>query len=81
MAILCYHAVEPTWSSPLAVAQATFDAQCRWLARHRRVLDLAEAVGRVDRRGRLPRGAAALTFDDGFASVHEHALPVLIQHG
>jgi peptidoglycan/xylan/chitin deacetylase (PgdA/CDA1 family) len=29
----------------------------------------------------LPRREVALTFDDGFASVHEHALPVLARHG
>lgn len=80
MSIFCYHAVDPAWSSPLAVAPATFEAQCRWLARHRSVLDLVDAVDHVDRRGRLPRGLAALTFDDGFASVHEHALPVLTRH-
>ncbi|MDP8927708.1 MAG: polysaccharide deacetylase family protein [Actinomycetota bacterium] len=80
MSIFCYHGVDPAWSSPLAVAPDTFEAQCRWLMRHRLMLDLPEAVERVDRRGRLPRGLAALTFDDGFASLHEHALPVLARH-
>jgi peptidoglycan/xylan/chitin deacetylase (PgdA/CDA1 family) len=75
--ILCYHAVELGWSSALAVAPADFEAHCAWLSRHRTVVPLAEAVDRVNRFGRLPRGTVALTFDDGFRSVHEHALPVL----
>jgi len=51
--------------------------QCTWLTRHKTVLPLQDAVARLDRTGRLPRGTTALTFDDGFASLHEHALPVL----
>jgi peptidoglycan/xylan/chitin deacetylase (PgdA/CDA1 family) len=79
--VLCYHAVEPGWSSPLAVDPASFEAHCTWLARHRTVLPLDEAVTRLDSAGRLPAGVAALTFDDGFAGLHEHALPVLSRYG
>jgi peptidoglycan/xylan/chitin deacetylase (PgdA/CDA1 family) len=80
MTILCYHSVRPDWESALAVRPDDFARQCAWLARRRRVLPVAEAVGRLDRSGRLPRGTAALTFDDGFADLHEHALPVLRRH-
>lgn len=77
MTILCYHAVDPSWSSPLAVEPAVFRRQCELLSRRRTVLPLEDAVTRLDRHGRLPRGFTALTFDDGFASLYEHALPVL----
>jgi peptidoglycan/xylan/chitin deacetylase (PgdA/CDA1 family) len=77
MTILCYHSVEPEWPSPLAVEPDAFAQQAAWLRRRRRVLPLREAVTRLDRAGRLPRGTAAVTFDDGFAALHEHALPVL----
>ncbi len=77
MTILCYHAVDPAWDSPLAVRPSDFAAQMEWLARRRRVMGLEAAVGLLDVRARLPRGLAALTFDDGFASVYEHAWPVL----
>ncbi|MGZ6792817.1 MAG: polysaccharide deacetylase family protein, partial [Mycobacteriales bacterium] len=80
MSVLCYHAVEPGWRSPLAVDPADFAEQCAWLARHREVVTLEDAVALLDERGRLPRGVCALTFDDGFASVLEHALPVLQQY-
>jgi len=64
----------------MAVTPAEFEQQCAWLARRRRVLPLDVAVDRLDRSGRLPRGTAALTFDDGFAELQEHALPVLQRH-
>ncbi len=80
MTILCYHSVEPEWESPLAVRPGDFAAHCAWLARHRDVLPLGAAIERLDRSGHLPRGEAALTLDDGFAALHEHALPVLTRH-
>lgn len=80
MTILCYHAVEPGWHSPMAVEPGPFTEHCEWLARRRKVIPLQEAVTRLDRSGRLPRGTAALTFDDGFRGLHEHALPVLLRY-
>src|ERR687893_300844 len=80
MSILCYHSVQPRWPSPLAVEPADFARHCAWLAHRRRVLPLRDALVRLDRSGRLRRGMAALTFDDGFAALHEHAMPVLARH-
>lgn len=80
MTILCYHSVDPSWRSPMAVTPAAFDQQCAWLARNRRTLPLSEAVRRLDRSGRLPRGFAALTLDDGFAELEPYAAPVLARH-
>jgi peptidoglycan/xylan/chitin deacetylase (PgdA/CDA1 family) len=77
MTILCYHSVEPEWESPLAVRPEAFAQQAAWLRRSRHVLPLRDALPRLDARGRLPRGSIALTFDDGFAALHEHVLPVL----
>jgi len=81
MTILCYHSVDAAWESPLASRPAEFAAHCAWLARHRTVVPLAEAATRLDRSGRLPSGLAAITFDDGFTGVLEHAAPVLRRHG
>jgi peptidoglycan/xylan/chitin deacetylase (PgdA/CDA1 family) len=75
--ILCYHAVQERWNSALAVTPEAFAQQAAWLGRTRTVLPIQEALTRLDRKGRLPRGAAALTFDDGFADMYTHALPVL----
>jgi peptidoglycan/xylan/chitin deacetylase (PgdA/CDA1 family) len=81
MTILCYHSVDPDWESPLAVRPQEFEAHCRWLVRHRTVVPLADATARLDRSGRLPRRWTAITFDDGFTGVWEHALPVLREYG
>ena len=80
MTILCYHAVQPGWSSPMTMTPQAFAEQCAWLARRRTVLPLQQAVDRLDRSGRLPRGMAALTFDDGFVSVYDNALSHLVTH-
>jgi peptidoglycan/xylan/chitin deacetylase (PgdA/CDA1 family) len=77
MTILCYHSVEPDWNSPLAMRPEAFRKQAAWLRRRRHVLPVRDALTRLDRRGRTPSGTTALTFDDGFAGLHEHVLPVL----
>lgn len=81
MTILCYHAVQPGWASPMAVDPATLDRHLAWLVRHRTVVPLREAVTRLDGRWRLPPGQVAVTFDDGFRGLHEHALPLLRRYG
>lgn len=81
MSILCYHAVEDGWRSPMAVPPAAFDGQAAWLTRSRTVLPLADVVDRLDRHGRPPRGVSTLTFDDGFASLYDSAWPLLRRHG
>lgn len=81
MSILCYHAIEDGWPSPMAVTPSDFAEQCAWVRDRRTVLPLSEAVRRLDARGRLPRGQTALTFDDGFASMYDQAWPVLARHG
>jgi peptidoglycan/xylan/chitin deacetylase (PgdA/CDA1 family) len=73
--ILTYHAVDPLWTGHLSVHPATFEEQLAWIVEHRRVVSLTELVDHV------PDGASkdlvALTFDDGFGSVLEHAVPIL----
>lgn len=81
MTVLCYHAVDPDWDDRLAVTPDDFARQCEWLATYRRVLDLPHAVAALDGRCRLPRGATAVTFDDGCRSLYEHAFPVLRRLG
>jgi peptidoglycan/xylan/chitin deacetylase (PgdA/CDA1 family) len=80
VSILCYHAVDPGWSSPLAVAPADFMRHCEWLRRNRHVVALDELVARGGANGTRRQSTVALTFDDGFASVYDHALPPLTKH-
>jgi len=77
MTVLCYHSLDPHWQSQLAVPPRTFERHAGWLRRYRKVLPLAEAVGRMSRRGALPTGTSVLTFDDGFADNHVYGLPIL----
>lgn len=81
MSILCYHAVDPAWESRLSVPPEDFERQVQWLARRRKLVPLEEAAALVGPYGGLPGGRAAITFDDGFSSVHEFAWPVLRRHG
>jgi peptidoglycan/xylan/chitin deacetylase (PgdA/CDA1 family) len=80
MTILCYHSIQPDWISPLAVHPQGFSDHCAWLAESRRVLPLAEALDRLDGKCRLPRGLAALTFDDGFEGLYEYAMPIFMKY-
>lgn len=81
MAILCYHGVDPVWQSALSVSPRAFAGHMSWLARRRRVVSLTEAAARASGSGRLPPGMVAVTFDDGFAGLHEHALGALASNG
>ena len=80
MTVLCYHAVQPGWTAPMSMEPDAFATHAAWLARHREVVPLHAGLDRLGSSGRLSRGQVALTFDDGFASVHEHALPELRRH-
>jgi peptidoglycan/xylan/chitin deacetylase (PgdA/CDA1 family) len=80
MTILCYHSVQPGWDSPLAVSPESFARHVAWLARARRTVDLDTAVARMRQSGRLPRSTVALTFDDGFSGIFDHAFPLLTAH-
>lgn len=62
----------------MAMTPEGFDAQCSWLSRSRRVVPVDALVPRVAEGRRTSK--IAVTFDDGFAAVHEHALPILRLH-
>jgi peptidoglycan/xylan/chitin deacetylase (PgdA/CDA1 family) len=74
---LAYHSISPTWSHALATTPTTFAAQMQALARRGftgvRFSDLAVARTRAR--------CVAITFDDGFRTVFEHAKPVLDELG
>jgi peptidoglycan/xylan/chitin deacetylase (PgdA/CDA1 family) len=79
--ILCYHNVVATGSRSagdpgLHMSRDRFEQQIRWLVARYSVIGLSEFVDRVA-AGKSLRAVAALTFDDGYAGVFEHAVPVL----
>jgi peptidoglycan/xylan/chitin deacetylase (PgdA/CDA1 family) len=63
----------------MAVSSADFEAQCQWLQRSGRVVPLDKWIRRFRSTQRTP-GSIAITFDDGFASVYDEALPILRRH-
>lgn len=79
--ILCYHNVVAADSRPLGdpalhMPRDRFEQQIRWLVAHYTVIGLSEFVDRLS-AGKSLRAVAAVTFDDGYAGVFEHAVPVL----
>lgn len=80
--ILMYHCVGVVGSDPnlLCVTPERFSSQMEWLRRHGlRGVDVGTllAARHEDRASRM----VGLTFDDGYAGVLEHAVPVLRKNG
>ena len=85
LAILGFHRIgepPPDWDSWFYVPEATFagylthlkdDGWC--------VIDLANLIQGLEAPGTLPERAALLTFDDGFRSIRDIALPWLVRFG
>jgi peptidoglycan/xylan/chitin deacetylase (PgdA/CDA1 family) len=79
--VLCYHnVVAPrdggTGDTSLHVTSDRFAHQMRWLAAHYEIVPLRDLLERIARGASL-RSLAAITFDDGYAGVFEHAVPIL----
>jgi len=71
--VLCYHAVSDRWPSSLAVTRAQLARQLELLVRRGyRGATFERAVAAPPARRTL-----VVTFDDGYRSVLEHALPIL----
>jgi peptidoglycan/xylan/chitin deacetylase (PgdA/CDA1 family) len=79
--IVCYHNVVPNDVGPsgdpgLHIPVERFERQMRWLAAHYRIVPLRDLIGRLTSGASL-RSIAAITFDDGYTGVFDHALPIL----
>jgi peptidoglycan/xylan/chitin deacetylase (PgdA/CDA1 family) len=79
--ILSFHRVnderDPFFPS---MPTAMFAARMQHIARNYLVLSLDEVAERLG-RGRMPRNALALTFDDGYRDFFTHAAPILARFG
>ena len=83
LAILTYHGIVDAPQSipdPCMVTIDDFRRQTHFLREHYDVLPLDEAVSRCRDR-RVQRPIVAITFDDGYQSNHDLALPVLEKLG
>jgi peptidoglycan/xylan/chitin deacetylase (PgdA/CDA1 family) len=74
--VLCYHAVSHDWRAPLSITPDQLSEQCDYLCRRGyRAVTFSEAL--EPGQGRC----VAITFDDGFRSVHELGKPILDSFG
>ncbi len=81
--VVNYHRVLPV-HNPLLASEpdvATFSWQMEVLGRCFHVLPLREAVARQVAGQTLPARTVCITFDDGYRSIHDLALPVLRSFG
>src|SRR6185503_17785966 len=79
--ILIYHKVSPDPHPYYApVAPDVFEQHMRFVSRCFRVMDLLELVER-SRKGTVPAGAVAITFDDGYRDNYDYAFPILKKYG
>jgi peptidoglycan/xylan/chitin deacetylase (PgdA/CDA1 family) len=79
--VLMYHRVEPAVQAEeaaYAVSSKLFTAQMAWLARHGwQPCTVRAFEAWICGRASLPARSVLITFDDGFAGLHEHVLPLL----
>ena len=79
--ILCYHRFG-AGASKMVVSPTRFAAQLEWLHRNGyHVIRLSALKGFLAGRHPLPQKSVVITIDDGYESVHRHALPLLRQYG
>lgn len=85
--VLCYHRVvedvrqHPQSLPAMLVAAPTLEQQLDWVGQRFRFVGLDELARELESGRRSPRPSAAVTFDDGYADVYQHALPLLERKG
>lgn len=80
--ILLYHHVSTDTPASTSVTPAQFRRHMEYLADHNvTVLPLAELLSAVFERQSLPTKVVAITFDDAYDSIYEHAAPILEEFG
>lgn len=65
----------------MIISRRMLELQVDWLARRFRFLSLGELGAKLEAGGAFSGPVAAVTFDDGYADVYEHALPLLRRKG
>ena len=84
--IQMYHSVsgpgEARWIDPrFTMPPDAFEAQMRFLGRHRNVVPYPALVGMLERGQDPPAGTVAITFDDGYLDTLRVAAPILEKYG
>lgn len=86
--ILGYHRVVEDFASAartenpsMLISRAMFERHVEWIARRFRIATLDEIGQHVANQVPFTEPVAAITFDDGYRDVYEHAYPMLRQKG
>lgn len=74
--ILCYHEVDPQPADEWSVTPEQLREQLRILTKRRHPVSLSQIVDWVINGTEIPKGAVAITFDDGFLGVLKYAAPI-----
>ncbi len=79
--IFTFHRVSDLCRDGMTVSPAEFRRQVVYIARRHDVRTLAACVDALESGARLRRPLAAITFDDAYRSVYDHALPIMRELG
>lgn len=80
LVVLCYHSVHATAEFPNRTPPELFEQHMRWLRAECHVIPFTDVVPGAGRGVEPTRPTVAVTFDDGFADNHSHALPILLRY-
>jgi peptidoglycan/xylan/chitin deacetylase (PgdA/CDA1 family) len=86
--VLGYHRVVESFDASaraalpgMIISRRMLEDQLDWLGRRFRFVSLGELGAMIEAREGFPSPVAAVTFDDGYADVYEHAMPLLRRKG
>ncbi len=75
--VFTLHRITDLCRDGMTASPEAFRRQVAYLRRSHRIVPLRDALRLIAEGARLSRPVAALTFDDGYASVFDHAAPIL----
>lgn len=78
--VLTYHRFGRRRFDPFCVSPEDFDEQMAWLASTGRAVSLDDVFAFAQGNRDLPEDACLVSIDDGFASMHDVAFPILAKH-
>ncbi|ASP40304.1 hypothetical protein CHH28_17185 [Bacterioplanes sanyensis] len=82
LVVLQYHHVSEQTPAVTSVTPAQFEQHLELIEQLKLpVVDLVEALEKIDNGDALQEGAVAISFDDAYTSIYQHALPALEKRG
>ncbi len=80
--VLSYYRLSKNKPSKIAITQDDFKAQMKYLKDNGyHVITLDQLLGFLDYREQVPEKSVVITFDDGWISIYDIAVPILKEYG